>query len=94
MNDEIISIINRIEAILQNPRSESADVLGSYIVGATIARDDIEEYYKKYPLLEEVAELGADLETLSDSKHAEVVLNEIHEKFQVLKNSILKDSAK
>lgn len=94
MKDEILNIISRIENILQNPRGETADMLGSYIVGATIVRDDIEQYYKKYPLLEEVAELGADLETLGDSKHAEVVLNEINEKFRILKNTILEDSAK
>lgn len=88
MNDEIQNIINRIEEILQNSRDVSPDMIGSYIVGATIVRDDIEEYYKKYPLLEKIAEQGADLETMGNSKHAEIVLNDIRENFRILKNMV------
>lgn len=94
MNDEIQSIISRIEDILQNSRGVSPDLIGSYIVGATIVRDDIDQYYKKYPLLEKVAELGADLETLGDSKYAEDVLTEIHDTFYILKNQMPENSSK
>ncbi len=88
MNDEILNIISRIEYILQNLHGEPSNMLGSYIVGATIVRDDVEEYYKRYPLLEKIAEWGADLETLGGSKYAESVLIEIHETFRILKNQI------
>ena len=88
MNDEITSIIERIEDILDNSRNETADMLGSYIVGATFVRDDIEQYYEKYPLLEGIAELGAELETLGGSEHAGIVLGEIHDKFRLLKKQI------
>jgi hypothetical protein len=85
---EIVAIVDRIEKILQNPRGESIDMLGSYIVGATIIRDDIEDYYTKYPLLEKIAELGADLETLGNSDFAEDVLLEIKTNFHKLKEEV------
>lgn len=93
MNDEIGHIINRIEDILRNSRNEPADILGSYIVGATLARNDIDQHYKKYPLLEKVAELGADLETLGGSEYAENVLNEIRATFDILKNQVRENSS-
>jgi hypothetical protein len=88
MDDDINKIIERIEEILLNPANEPIDMLGSYIVGATIVRDDIGRYYEKYPLLERVADLGADLETLGGSKHADGVLREIKIKFEELKSQV------
>lgn len=88
MQEDVKIIINQISDILKNPKNESPDKLGSYIVGATIVREDIEEYYKKYPLLEEIAELGADLETLADSTHSEKVLADIHTKLKDLQNIV------
>lgn len=88
MSEEVQIIISRLDEILRNDNSAPADQLGSYIVGATIARDDIEQYYQQYPLLEKIAELGADLETLGGTRHADEVLTEIHETFHVLKQQV------
>jgi len=81
-------IISAIDKILHQTGHKSADEIGSYIVGATIVRDDIDDYYKKYPLLEEVAELGAELETIKDSYLAQDKLAEIKKKFHELKSQI------
>lgn len=66
MIQEIINILDEISA---NKDNKPLDIIGSYIVGATLARDDIEELYKIYPELETIAELGAELETLNGSTH-------------------------
>lgn len=88
MSDDL-QIIERIEEILRNEHNEPAYMLGGYIVGATIVRDDIDKYYKKYPLLETIAELGADLETTNkDDEIALQVLEEIRDKFAILKQSV------
>jgi hypothetical protein len=87
MNDAIIDIIIRIEKILLNEKKDSIDILGSYIVGATIAREDYEFYQNKYTLLDEIAELGADLETLKGNE-AEVSLKEIKSKLNLLKQQL------
>lgn len=86
MSEEIQRIAARIEEILANKNNEPLDVLGSYIVGATLVRDDIEPHFKAFPLLEKIAELGADLETLAGSEHAEVVFAEIQDAFASLKS--------
>lgn len=57
-------------------QGEPLDKIGSYIVGETIVHYDYEEIQKKYPLLENVAELSSYLETLGDSKYAEEVYEE------------------
>lgn len=88
MNSELLNIIIRLESILQNSQNEPADMLGSYIVGATLVRDDIKQYFNEYPLLERVAELGADLETLGGSPYADEVLAEIQQQFDALKKQI------
>lgn len=90
MNNEAQRIISRLDEILRNDNNDSADQLGSYIVGATLVRDDIEQYYQQYPLLERIAELGADLETLGGTSHADEVLAEIRDTFRVLKQQASK----
>ncbi len=94
MHNEIQAIISRIQEILLNRNKEPLDRLGSYIVGATIVRSDIDYYYDKYPLLEEVAELGADLETLGGSEYATKVFAEIKEKFRLLEEQIKSDRSR
>ena len=84
-NSDIQGIIARLDEILQNKNDEPLDQLGSYIVGATLARDDIESYFNKFPELEEVAEFGAELETLSGTKYADEVFLKIRLKFDSLK---------
>ena len=72
---DVYKIVYKIDKILRNTHNEPLDKLGSYIVGETIVQDDFEEIQKKYPLLENIAELGAELETLHNSPSAK----EVHE---------------
>ncbi|HEU0266835.1 MAG TPA: hypothetical protein VFQ70_04365 [Candidatus Saccharimonadaceae bacterium] len=74
---DVYKIVDKIDYILRNVHSEPLDKLGSYIVGETIVRDDFEEIQEKYPLLESIAELGADLETLHNSPYAKEVYEDI-----------------
>ena len=88
MDSKITEIILRIEEILANKQGVSIDYLGSYIVGATLARDDYEELAEACPQLTEVAELGATLETLANSPTtADEVLSELRREFDKLKSS-------
>ena len=74
-------VIDKIEHILQNNKNEPPDCLGSYIVGATLARNDWEDVFQdNYPLLDEIAELGAELETTEDTEYAANIIHEIKEK--------------
>ena len=76
----IKDILANLEAISQNRNNEPLHVLGGYIVGATIVRDDIEELYRSYPQFEIIAELGADLETLQDDALAKPVFEEFRQR--------------
>ncbi|MFZ1302190.1 MAG: hypothetical protein WAQ27_06495 [Candidatus Microsaccharimonas sp.] len=80
----IETVITELQNILSNPTNVAPDMLGSYIVGATIVQDDSDVLFEKYPLLEELAELGADLETLGSSPEALQVLSEINAKLEIL----------
>lgn len=84
----ITDIVKTIDDILKNEKNEALYVLGGYIVGATIVKENIEEVYEQYPLLEEIAELGADLEMLEDNTYALPVFQEIQEKFATLKSQL------
>lgn len=65
------------------------DVVGSYIVGATIAKDGIEQVYKEYPILEEIAELGAELETIeNDELYRKQLFRMITLKLDILKKQL------
>jgi len=85
---DIHQIVGRIDEILLNERNESLDMLGSYVVGETIVQDDYEEIQEEYPLLEKVAELGAELETLKDSKYSIVVYDDMVHTFNQLKSKL------
>ena len=72
--------------MLKNKEKKPLCVLGGYIVGATIVRDDWEEKFQaRYPLLNEVAELGADLEVTDDLKRADEIVKQIQYKFTQLR---------
>jgi hypothetical protein len=74
-------VIDKIKHILQNNKNELLDCLGSYIVGAALARDDWEDVFQdNYPLLDEIAELGAELETTEDTEYSANIIHEIKEK--------------
>lgn len=77
----IQAIIQRLDEIVANKTNEPLHVLGSYVVGATIVRDDIDDLYQQYPDLEMVADLGSELETLAGTTHEAIV-------FQQLKNTL------
>lgn len=82
----IQDIIRQLDDIVQNKSDKPLDQLGSYIVGATLVRDDIEEYYSDYPLLGDIAELGAELETLAGTDYAPQVFAQIEQKLNELKS--------
>lgn len=88
----IQEIIKRLDEISANKDKKPLDIIGGYIVGATIVRDDIEELYKQYPQLETIAELGAELETLEGSIHAASVFKEFQNALIHFKE-VLKDDA-
>lgn len=72
----IQEIITKLEAISANKDNQPLYILGGYIVGATIVRDDIDELYGQYPGLERIAELGAELETIEDTTIALPIFEE------------------
>lgn len=88
INQKYIAIVHRIENILKNEKNEHPSALGGYIVGATIARDDWEESFQtRYPVLGEIAELGADLEVTDDIEQASGIMGQIQRRVSQLKLS-------
>lgn len=86
MKPDITPIIARLQEILDNAHNNSPDVIGGFIVGATIVRDDIDSLYDQYPDLEEIAEFGAELETVRDIHYANELLRKIRVKLDNLKH--------
>lgn len=84
-NSEIHDIVERIDEIVSNKNDEPLDQLGSYIVGATLVREDTETLFSKYPELETIAELGAELETLEGSVYEKEVFINIKTHLNALK---------
>lgn len=84
----IQDIVVRLESISKNTNSEPLHILGGYIVGATLARDDFENLSEKYPLLAVISELGADLETLENHQDAITVYNEFQRTLRQLERDI------
>jgi len=62
----IEDVVKTLEIIAENKDNQPLHILGGYIVGATIVRDDIDELNSRYPELERIAELGSELETIED----------------------------
>ena len=85
---DINEIINNIDKILMNEQGDTLDQLGSYIVGVTIVQDDYEELQKNYPLLESIAELGAELETQGNTPYAKEVHRQIIKSLHRLKTDL------
>jgi hypothetical protein len=56
------AIYNHLAKIIENKEKRRPDQVGSLIVGCTLAKDGIEHLFVEYPILEEIAEIGADLE--------------------------------
>lgn len=87
MQDTLQAIISRIEEILSSNTGTSADAIGSYIVGATIVRDDYDHLIHEYPELEIVAEQAAELETLQGDDAVEA-LSRLQNAFELLKKRV------
>jgi hypothetical protein len=64
-NDDKLSINTvylRLNEIIKNDVQEPLDRVGSYIVGCTLAIEGIERLFESYPTLEEIADIGSDVE--------------------------------
>ena len=48
--------------IINNDARMTLDQVGSHVVGATMAEAEIDSLFEKYPVLEEIAEIGASME--------------------------------
>jgi dihydroorotase len=58
----IDSIYTNLVEIIKNKDQKPLDQIGSYILGATLVKDGIEDLFKEYPVLEEIADVGSNLE--------------------------------
>jgi hypothetical protein len=83
---DIKIFINKLDNIFLEDNLASLNDLGSKIVGCTIAAEGIEPLFVKYPILEEIAELGASLETEKDVEHQQAIFVLIKEKIDKLKD--------
>ena len=87
----IQNIITTLDNISNNTDDKPLYLLGGYIVGATLVRDDIEELREQYPLLEVISELGAELETIENNKEAKPIFDEFQHTLLKLKKSLKKN---
>lgn len=87
-NTTINEIIKTLDVISENKDNKLLYILGGFIVGATIVRDDIDDLYIQYPGLESIAELGAELETLEDNALATPVFKQFQDSLAYFKKHI------
>lgn len=78
--------------IIKNDDKRPADRVGSLIVDCTLPLYNIESLYIDYPILEEIAEIGADMEWQGEAYFADYI-KQLNEKIKALENSINKKSA-
>jgi hypothetical protein len=87
-NHPLQPIIEKVEHILSDAETDIPQ-RGSYVVGATMMRDDYFDLIEKYPELEWLAEAGADTETHRvddplieyDLNHMKHLASEIKQKY-------------
>ena len=84
----IRDIIATLENISNNEDNQPLYTLGGYIVGATLVRDDYEKIIADYPLVESIAELGAELETLENDEYANTVFRQFQHALANLKQTV------
>ncbi len=84
----IRDIIATLENISDNKDNQPLYVLGGYVVGATLVRDDYEEIITEYPAIEAIAELGAELETLENDEYANTVFRQFQHALVDLKLTV------
>ena len=75
----INTVYLRLKEIIKNEAREPLDKVGSYLVGCTLAVEGIESLFESYPTLEEIADIGSDLEY-----QGEEYFDEYHRKLKVL----------
>ena len=75
----INTVYLRLNEIIKNEAREPLDKVGAYIVGCTLAVEGMEGLFKSYPTLEEIADIGSDLEY-----QGEEYFDEYHRKLKVL----------
>lgn len=80
-------IIATLENISDNKDNQPLHVLGGYIVGATLVRDDYEKIIVDFPSVEAIAELGAELEMLEDDEYANTVFRQFQHALANLKQA-------
>jgi len=70
---------------LKEAHQANLNGVGSKIVGCTIAAEGIEPLFAKYPILEQIAELGANLETEKETEHQQAIFTLVQDKIDNLK---------
>jgi len=58
----IDTVYSSLVEIIKNDAMKPLDQVGSYVVGATMAEASIDSLFDKYPVLEDIAEIGASME--------------------------------
>jgi hypothetical protein len=82
-HDDINAIYDQISKVLKNDQQYSYKKMGELIITCTSTRDNIEQYYDRYPPLLDIAELGASLEHTGTAYSREVI-EQIRYKMQQL----------
>ncbi len=83
-------IIAALNTIAQNKENKPLYVLGGYIVGATLVREDFESLSQEHALLGTLSELGAELETIEDDSEALPIFKEFQNELSKLQQSLEK----
>lgn len=84
----IRDIIATLENISDNKDNQPLHILGGYIVGATLVRDNYEEIIADYPSVEAIAELGAELETPEKDEYANTIFRQFQHALTDLKQAV------
>jgi phosphoglycerate-specific signal transduction histidine kinase len=84
---KIEDVYSKLAKIIKNDDNIPLEQMGSLIVGCTLAQDDIELLFRDYPVLEEIAEIGADMEWQA-GEFLDEYNQQLHNKMKVLQHSI------
>lgn len=92
MTDAAINdLYNQLKKTLKNDQKYPYSKMGALIVASTSSKRDIDAYFKAYPPLLDVAELGAALE-YGGGKHTDELMTQINYKLRQL-SELLPDVA-
>jgi hypothetical protein len=88
MHNTIINdIYDRISKILKNDQKYPYETMGGLITTCTSGVGDIESYYRTYPALVDIMELGGSLEH-TDANHQIEIIRQIQYKMQQLRKAL------